>query len=181
MTRMNYHFPADIPSAVSDAECRTLHSLAQEKVILELGSFYGRSTVVMAQSADRVYSIDTHKGDDHTGSADTYPSFKDNLVKYSVMEKVIVYIGKFEVVGQNLPVGIFDMSFLDGQHDYESVRRDIALMRKVVKPGGCLAFHDYTGDVDINPQFGVSRAVNELAAEVGNGLNRIGTVAWLFL
>lgn len=176
---MNYLFPLDIPSAVTDFECQTLHNLAENKIVLELGSFYGRSTIAMAQSANRVYSVDTHKGDNNTGPADTYPAFKDNLVKYNVVDRVFIYVGEFHAIGADLPIGVFDMCFLDGQHDYDSVVRDIALMQRIVKGDGILAFHDYTGPSDVDTHFGVNRAVNELAAREGKAVSRLGNVAWL--
>ncbi len=48
------------------------------------------------------------------------------------------------------------MVFLDGDHEYGAVAKDIALWREKVKPGGILAGHDYT---DEHP--GVVRAVDE--------------------
>ena len=53
--------------------------------------------------------------------------------------------------------GSLDFVFIDAQHDYESIKQDIALWQPKVKRGGLLSGHDY------HPKFsGVVEAVNEL-------------------
>jgi len=49
-----------------------------------------------------------------------------------------------------------DFVFIDGNHDYEYVLKDIKLYEKKIRKGGVLAGHDYYGD-------GVSKAANEYA------------------
>ena len=48
-----------------------------------------------------------------------------------------------------------DFIFLDGDHNYPGVRPDIDAARKIIKPGGIIAGHDYAGDN------GVCQAVRE--------------------
>lgn len=56
--------------------------------------------------------------------------------------------------------------YLDAGHDYDSVSKDIAVLRKKVKNGGIIAFNDYTFfSLYENIEYGVYRAVNELLAE----------------
>jgi hypothetical protein len=43
-----------------------------------------------------------------------------------------------------LPDDIFDWIYIDGDHSYEGVHRDIAVARFKVKPGGLLIFNDFT-------------------------------------
>lgn len=50
-----------------------------------------------------------------------------------------------------------DFCFIDADHTYESVSKDIDAWRSKVKNGGILAGHDYVE----RPGFGVTRAVNE--------------------
>jgi predicted O-methyltransferase YrrM len=54
------------------------------------------------------------------------------------------------------PCKVADMVFIDGNHDYESVRADIEAARRAVRTGGLIAGHDY----GVHP--GVTRAVDEL-------------------
>lgn len=50
----------------------------------------------------------------------------------------------------------FDFVYIDGAHDYESVKKDISLFYRKIKNGGILAGHDYSND-----QMGVKSAVDE--------------------
>jgi len=56
--------------------------------------------------------------------------------------------------------------YIDGSHDYDDVKKDIAGWWPVVVPGGILAGHDYTDEA-----FGVKQAVNEFVAQYGVVLN----------
>lgn len=54
-----------------------------------------------------------------------------------------------------IPDGSLDFVFIDADHSYEAVRRDIAAWRSKVTPGGWFGGHDYS------PKFpGVIRAVD---------------------
>jgi len=55
----------------------------------------------------------------------------------------------------------FDFIFIDGAHDYDSVRYDIKVAFSALKPGGFLCGHDFHSE-----GFGVMRAVNELIGGV---------------
>jgi hypothetical protein len=60
-----------------------------------------------------------------------------------------------------------DACFIDGAHDYDSVRADIEAWWPVVRPGGFMSGDDYRHP---DPRFdfsGVDRAVDEFAARTG--------------
>jgi len=66
-----------------------------------------------------------------------------------------------------------DFAFIDADHTYEGVRRDIARWWPKIRPGGLFAGHDYDGPRDRRGIWGVAKAVNEFAA--GSGLEvRVG-------
>lgn len=50
----------------------------------------------------------------------------------------------------------FDLVYLDANHSYEAVKADLHEWWPLVKTGGWIAGHDYTG-----PHLGVAKAVNE--------------------
>jgi predicted O-methyltransferase YrrM len=63
----------------------------------------------------------------------------------------------YEMVDEFFSYGELDFVYIDGDHSYEAVKKDIQMMYYRVKHGGLVAGHDF------NHQ-GVSRAVTEFAA-----------------
>jgi hypothetical protein len=65
-----------------------------------------------------------------------------------------------------------DAVFIDGDHTFSGVSRDIALMGSKIRPGGYLVFNDYN-----SPAFpGVTQAVQALAARLAERVHTIGTL-----
>lgn len=146
-----------IPTSISDDEVARLVELAAGKVVLEIGSYLGHSTVAMAHVAERVYAVDWHRGDAHAGSEETMHPFLDNLEANGVRDKVIAHIGRSEDILPLFRAGSFDMAFIDAYHTTEAVLRDIDMVMPLVHVHGIVAFHDY-GD----ERFGVTEAVDGL-------------------
>jgi hypothetical protein len=65
-----------------------------------------------------------------------------------------------------VPDNYFDWIYIDGDHSYEGVRRDIAVAKHKLQPDGILALNDYTNWSiwELLP-YGVLRAVNELCVQ----------------
>jgi len=68
----------------------------------------------------------------------------------------------------SFPDEYFDWIYIDAQHTYDGVKRDIAAARRKIKADGLLVFNDYTmwSYVEMQP-YGVVAAVNELCIEEG--------------
>jgi hypothetical protein len=168
-------FPG-IPSAITHEEAMQLIELANGANVLELGAQYGFSTVVLAQVAKLVCSVDTHQGDVHAGFADKWGTFQNNLKNYGVTDKVYPLRGRFEhVLPQLASQDIeFDGAFIDGAHDKVSVQRDLDLTVPLIRSGGWIAFHDYGR----GPHNGFyDFAVTEVADQFGiDGV--VGCLAW---
>lgn len=170
----------EIPSYTTAKQGALLQKLAVNKIVLEVGAFYGFTTVCMAQTAKMVYSIDTHRGDIHIGRADTLQPFIGYLQRYKVLPKVALHIGESTEILPRLPLEVFDLAFIDATHTYEAVKKDLELVLPLMnidpKRGlGWIAFHDYeeTG----NPDFGVTQAVDEaIKAEILSPVEREGTL-----
>jgi hypothetical protein len=62
----------------------------------------------------------------------------------------------------------FDMIYIDAAHDYDSVRRDLAVCSRKIKDDGFLVLNDYTV---VNPllltPYGIVQATNEFCVEQG--------------
>jgi predicted O-methyltransferase YrrM len=157
-----FRFPHDVDGWLSPIEGEKLAALASGKRVLEIGSYCGRSTICLAQTAKDVVSVDPHDGRGTPQPRDTYDEFRANLERYNLNQNVSVNQCTLdELLGWMKPPGrldrSFDLIFIDGAHDYANVTRDIDRALTVLAPGGLLAFHDYQS-ID-HP--GVTKAVDE--------------------
>jgi SAM-dependent methyltransferase len=148
-------YPIDIHTGVTGIEAEVLERYAEGRRVLECGSWYGFSTIVMARVAEHVDAVDWHHGDPHAGQRDTEGDFRQNLIRYNVDDRVTVHVGRFEDVLPML-VGRWDVVFLDGMHDAASVTRDLALLEPIA--GRHLLLHDY--DVPVSWGFEVRETVD---------------------
>lgn len=183
MAQLAITVPDDIPSAVTAEEAARLATLASGGDVLELGAWHGFSTVILAQAARRVTSVDWHQGDESLTvmgepDAGTWDAYRANLARYGVAAKVDARRGRF---GDVLPAlakagALFDGVFLDAQHDSAAVAADLALALPLVRPGGWVAFHDYgRSEATGHPGFGVTEVAD------GFGVAGVtGTLAWGF-
>lgn len=135
-------------------------------VIVEIGSYQGKSTVLLGSvmktyfPQGKVYAIDPHEG--VVGAADqglqatppTLVRFRQNI-ENAGLSSVVETIKEFSFnVKWETPISLL---FIDGLHDYPNVARDFWHFAGWVKKGGYIAFHDYA---DYYP--GVQAFVNEL-------------------
>lgn len=145
---------------------KTLACLQKPHSIVEVGSYLGRSTVVLgsvmraACTDGKVYAIDPHEG--KLGAIDeglqlvppTLEEFKRNIESAGLASIVEIIRSHSTDVIWDKPISLL---FIDGLHDYPSVARDFWHFVKWIRPGGLIAFHDYA---DYYP--GVKAFVNEL-------------------
>lgn len=122
-----------------DNELRELQRLANGKTVLELGAWKGRSTVALSQVAKYVVSVDRHQGIEEQGGEDSLP---DYLASVRHLENVAIVVADF---GRFVPLlgWEFDLVFVDGDHDANSVARDTQLALEHVTTKGMLVFHDF--------------------------------------
>ncbi len=128
-------------------EGRTLFKLAKDcdkGVIVDLGSWRGRSTIFLASGSaaghsKKVYSIDSHKREDSSLQA-----LKTNLERLGFGRTVKIVVEESGEAAKSFrkPVGLI---FIDAEHDYISVKRDFDLWFPNVVAGGMMAFHDTIG------------------------------------
>jgi len=148
------------------------------KCIVELGSWKGRSTKAMAMATKgKIYAVDSWRGTpngDATGvEADAKGrdaikgEFFDN-VAIPHREVVVPTDCEHAFAGTALKsiAGEVDFAFVDGDHSYESVKRDILTCLDLMAPGGILSGHDMN-------EPGVQRAVEELLPGFQMGMGTI--------
>ena len=79
---------------------------------------------------------------------------------------VCLHEGDSSSVLRGFPEAYFDFVYVDADHTYAGVKRDIEAAKSKVKESGCLVFNDYTfwSPAECMP-YGVVQAVNELCIE----------------
>lgn len=169
-----FRFPHDAEGWLGEDEGRELARLAAGKRVLEIGSYKGRSTVCLAQTAAAVDCVDTFDGRGTPQPGRTFPDFHATLRRHGLAHKVTAHTGTSDEVCPRLPAGGYALAFIDGSHDQPSVEADIRHALRLLAPGGLLAFHDYRrpGDDD-----GVTAAVDGLLAAGGELLHALNTLA----
>jgi hypothetical protein len=131
---------------------RALTSLSSHSAVVEVGSFCGRSTVVLGSvvqslgAPTKVYAVDPHDGIVGAldlGTQSMGPSldiFRHNIAENALTPVVeAVACRSFEVTWDK-PIAFL---FIDGLHDYGNVSRDFHHFEPWVMAGGYIAFHDY--------------------------------------
>ncbi len=117
------------------AEGALLYKYCKKKcdgVLLEIGRKYGGSTVIMAASLDQgsLYSIDIvmHK------------QVKENIRPYK--DKIHLITGNSKEIEWNTKL---DLVFVDGDHSFVGVKRDVEKFTPFINLGGYVVFHDVIG------------------------------------
>ncbi|WP_222617853.1 class I SAM-dependent methyltransferase [Dermacoccus sp. PAMC28757] len=175
--------PLDEGRALFEAACT-----ARPGAWLEIGTYCGKSTVLLAQAArevggTQIVTVHHHHGseenqpgwewhdtsmvDEHSGLLDTLPSFRrtwDNHVRDVV--SAVVATTEQVAAWWSTPV---EFLFLDGNHVEEMAQHDYAAFAQHVAPGGLLAVHDVFPDPNDGgqaPWHVVERALAEGFEEV---------------
>lgn len=128
-------------------------------IVVEIGSWSGGSTGIFADYAQRVYCVDHWHGNrrepnwPYKGSPlEAFQTFARNMGP-PFLRSVFPCVGGSATWASVWNVKI-DFLFIDGCHDEEEVRRDIAMWTPHVRIGGWITGHDYNAP-------GVQRAVAE--------------------
>jgi SAM-dependent methyltransferase len=149
----------DITGWLRWEEGRELARLARGKRVLEIGSYYGLSTVCLGRMAWSVVALDWWDGRGTAERRYTLDEFVRNIERFGL--KGVVSWGTPDMLpGFDAD---FDLVFVDGAHDRASVESDIERVLTLLAPGGLIAFHDYNSHADP----GVAEAVDALISRGG--------------
>ena len=137
------------------------------KNVAEVGIGYGfhAKYILDNTNIDKLYLVDTMKWYPNDG-------FAEDVMKYGGFEKLIKNIkinlkqyenkytwfrkGSIEVTNEEIPDNSLDAVFIDADHSYQDVSKDLPFWWKKVKNGGWILGDDYSS---CHP--GTTRAVNE--------------------
>jgi hypothetical protein len=156
--------------AIQDFDkCQSAHG-----VFVEIGAYLGRSTAYLAsKTCSRpisLFVVDVWRGPQNTASQsdlvqsmllrqiddDLFPVFLDNMEKCGLIHSMMPLRMRSTEAAMIFREESVDFCFIDGAHDYQSVKEDIATWYPKVRSGGLIGGDDYRGEYP-----GVDLAVNE--------------------
>lgn len=156
-------------------------------VLVELGTWKGHSISylgkkLLEQSYDfKLYGVDlfddsyihTKEGNSHLASQMKYiyDVYNQNLIDAGVREVIKDIKGNTWEVASQFEDNSVNFVFIDADHNYESVKKDILSWLPKMKKGGIMSGHDY-----FNNTCGVKQAVDEIFPNVVIGTNNIWMV-----
>lgn len=137
-------------------------AVSNEQIIVEIGAYKGKSSCYLGAGARvggmaLVYSVDLWE-------QAPWPQYADPAVKIAWVDN----IGSLGLSSQVLPLqvdteqaareldGEVGLLFVDSDHSYEGVCRDIHVWSPRIAPDGVMAFHDAATE-----EWGVARAIRE--------------------
>jgi predicted O-methyltransferase YrrM len=155
---------ADVDGWMSPGQASTLYDSATRcpagGSIVEIGSFRGRSTIVLASAAApdvEVIAIDPHAGNDRgpqefdgyaAEAADDHEVFLDNLERAGVRDRV-QHLRMFSDDALTSIVRPIDVLYIDGAHRYAPALADIRNYGIRVNGGGTMLIHDSFSSIGV--------------------------------
>jgi hypothetical protein len=149
---------------LTDDQARRLwdraRALAAGAQIVEIGSFRGRSTIVLALGAPPdvgVIAIDPHAGSDRgpqeiaaeeTRGNDDHETFLANLERAGVRDRVR-HVREFSDAALHDVEGPVALLFIDGAHRYGPARADVRDWGARVPDGGTMLIHDSFSSIGV--------------------------------
>jgi Methyltransferase domain len=146
---------------MSDGQARRLWDCARAVPpggqVVEIGSFRGRSAIVLARAGAAVVAIDPHAGNDRgpqeihgsrdEGEAD-HQAFMANLSAAGVADAVR-HVRRPSQEALDAVEGPIDLLYVDGAHRFAPARDDIARWGARVRPGGRMLVHDSFSSIGV--------------------------------
>ncbi|MBU4443630.1 class I SAM-dependent methyltransferase [bacterium] len=149
-----------IPAEDQKVVLRTLaESVARQGCkFLEIGSWCGDSTIVLGNIAKKygghLFCVDWWKGnvgidlEEIASRVDVFSYFWKRICSEGLEDVVIPIRGRSDIVSEILKTNVFDLVFIDGDHRYEGVFKDIQQYAPLVRRNkGILCGHDCEGRI----------------------------------
>jgi predicted O-methyltransferase YrrM len=118
-------------------------SACNDAHVIEIGSYQGRSTAVIAAAlGDRQVDSLIFSLDPNEISAQQADVAMANVAAVDQRRRLVQIHRGAEQAGHLLADGIAHLAFIDGRHEYEYVLNDFQLCDRLLRPQGILVFHD---------------------------------------
>ena len=125
--------------------------------VVEIGSFRGKSTIVLARTAGSVVAIDPHAGSDRgpqeivadaARGDDDHAAFTANLAAAGVTDRVR-HVRSMSAEALGAVEGPLALLYVDGAHRFAPARDDIVRWGARVRPGGTMLVHDAFSSIGV--------------------------------
>jgi MMP 1-O-methyltransferase len=136
---------ADVPGWLTDEEGEALYELARrcrgDGVIVEIGSWKGKSTICLGLGSQAGNSVPVYAVDPHADYR--FGDFKTNVERAQIASLVRPIASLSQPAADDFQEPI-ELLFVDGSHEYDLVLEDFEKWVPKVVDGGWVAFHDTT-------------------------------------
>jgi len=136
---------------------------ATGKIGAEIGCAMGESSEIAAQFLGQLYCIDPWASMKVNDPKVNDPKVSVAEAQFDVRMLRFPHVTKLKLKSHRaaplFPDGLFYIVYIDGDHDYANVKRDILCWYPKVRKGGWIAGHDYD---EREKHAGVFKAVNEV-------------------
>jgi len=149
--------------------------------ILEIGSFCGKTTALLAQfgqvlAIDLWGNVDNGLGSYESIGQQHFHTFIQNMIRLRLVERVHPVVSTSSFLDSVSRPLNFDFAFIDGCHSYDGIKLDLDRAEPHLSDNALLVCHDYKrpgwgyppydrGGQGTDPWGGVGRAVDELLNE----------------
>lgn len=149
-------------------------SLKRNSTIVEIGSYLGSSSAFLACAAkDKghiVYCVDTWKNEGMSeGPRDTFKEFCKNTA--SLQNYIRILRGNSAEIARTFDKEI-DFLFIDGDHSYSGVKKDVESWLPKLKGGGMVIFHDAVWEE------GVQKVIDEYVRPIAKEKTILANTYW---
>lgn len=135
-----FYWPSTYPTSIDEPTAVFLYALVRllrPAVVVEVGTYKGNAAIAIGQALE----------DNHTGILHTIDPYAQDIVfiaikKSGLKERIRYHVGYSYDVIPRIHAQKIGFAFIDGDHAYESVRRDFDLIAPNIPQGGMVVFHD---------------------------------------
>jgi len=137
-----------------DKDVKALRELLERfkpETVVEIGTFTGKSAFTILPYVKSLVCVDWFKGNPTVRGGltkvyeeeDVLSIFKENLSSQEGKEKLTLMVMTSEEAVKSFEDHSLDMVFIDSDHRYSMVKKDIEMWLPKVKKGGVLCGHDF--------------------------------------